>query len=79
MGKSKRNLLTILILLAFIVGVALFINHKTAKKTESTEQRMTVKTDENPNLIRKKIMLKDLKRFKVKPNETTTQKETKHE
>ena len=79
MGKSKRRVLIILGLLIFIAGFAFFINHRTAKKTENTEPRMTVRANENPNLIRKKIMLKDLKRFKVKPNEPTEKKVTEHE
>ena len=79
MGKNKRNVLSIVIFLIFVAGVAFFINYRATEKSEDTEQQITVKADENPNLIRKKIMLKDLKRFKVKSNETKEQKETKHE
>lgn len=79
MGKNERNTLSIVILLIFIAGIAFFINYRATEKTEETEQKITIKADEKPNLIRKKIMLKDLKRFKVKPNETTVQKEIRHE
>ena len=74
MGKNKRNVLSIVIFLIFVAGVAFFINYRATEKPEDTEQQITVKADENPNLIRKKIMLKDLKRFRVKKDSSETVK-----
>jgi len=74
MGKNERNTLSIGILLIFIAGVAFFINYRASKKTEDKEQEIIIKADENPNLIRKKIMLKDLKRFRVKKDSSETVK-----
>ena len=74
MGKNERNTLSIVILLIFIAGVAFFINYRASKKTEDKEQEIIIKADENPNLIRKKIMLKDLKRFRVKKDSSETVK-----